>query len=118
MNYHERWRQRLCLVNHGPSISPTMSTMQKAMIAGFTAAERDYVRRELDQFFSTLPTVADGFLLKTCRSGPQAGQPKVPLAAKGLVERGLEIPKPRITLRYADGIRARIEMPAKVQNGL
>ena len=66
-----------------------MSTMQKAMIAGFTAAERDYIRRELDQFFSTLPTVADGFLLKTWRSGPQAGQPKVPLPAKGLIERGL-----------------------------
>jgi hypothetical protein len=52
----------------------TMSTMQKAMIAGFTAAERDYIRRELDQFFSTLPTVADGFMLKTWRSGPQAGR--------------------------------------------
>ena len=34
--------------------------MQKAMIAGFTAAERDDIRRERDQFFSTLPTVADG----------------------------------------------------------
>jgi hypothetical protein len=67
----------------------TMSTMQKAMIAGFTAAEQDYIRRELDQFFSTLPTVADGFMLKTWRSGPHAGQPKVPLPAKGLVERGL-----------------------------
>ena len=63
--------------------------MQKAMIAGFTTAERDYIRRNLDQFFSTLPTVADGFLLKTWRSGPQAGQPKVPLPAKGLIERGL-----------------------------
>jgi hypothetical protein len=42
-----------------------MSTMQqKAMIAGFTTAERDYIRRNLDQFFSTLP-------------------------AKGLIERGL-----------------------------
>ena len=59
------------------------------MIAGFSAAERDYIRRELDQFFSTLPTVADGFLLKTWRGGPQAGQPKVPLPAQGLVERGL-----------------------------
>src|SRR5512135_2038264 len=66
-----------------------MSTMQKPMIAGFTAAERDYIRRELDQFFSTLPTVAEGFMLKTWRSGPQAGQPKVPLPAKGLIERGL-----------------------------
>ena len=67
----------------GHAISRTMSTMQqKAMIAGFTTAERDYIRRNLDQFFSTLPTVADGFLLKTWRSGPQAGQPKVPLPAK------------------------------------
>ena len=66
-----------------------MSAMQKAMIAGFTAAERDYIRRELDQFFSTLPTVAEGFMLKVWRSGPRAGQPKVPLPAQGLIERGL-----------------------------
>ncbi|HEY4041252.1 MAG TPA: hypothetical protein VGM32_05320 [Rhodopila sp.] len=59
------------------------------MIAGFSATERDYICRNLDQFFSTLPTVADGFLLKTWRSNPQAGQPKVPLPAKGLIERGL-----------------------------
>jgi hypothetical protein len=31
------------------------------MIAGFTAGERDYIRRELDMFFSTLPSVAEGF---------------------------------------------------------
>jgi hypothetical protein len=42
------------------------------MIEGFTPAERDYIRRELDQFFSTLPSVADGFQLKTWRGGPQA----------------------------------------------
>jgi hypothetical protein len=66
-----------------------METMQKTMIAGFTAAERDYIRRELDQFFSTLPSVAEGFQIKTWRGGPQAGQPKLPSPAKGLVERGL-----------------------------
>ena len=59
------------------------------MIAGFTTAERDYIRRGLDMFFSTLPMVADGFPLKTWRSGPEAGKPKLPLAARGLVERGL-----------------------------
>ena len=59
------------------------------MIAGFTTAERDYIRRGLDLFFSTLPTVVDGFPLKTWRSGPEAGKPKLPLAAKELVERGL-----------------------------
>jgi hypothetical protein len=66
-----------------------MGTRQTAMIAGFTPDERDYIRRELDQFFSTLPAVADGFQLKTWRGGPQAGQPKLPLPAKGLVARGL-----------------------------
>jgi len=57
--------------------------------APFTPAERDYIRRELDMFFSTLPSVAEGFHLKTWRGGPQAGQPKVPQAAAGLLERGL-----------------------------
>jgi len=57
--------------------------------AVFTAGERDYIRRELDRFFSTLPSVADGFQIRTWRGGVQAGQPKVPLAAKGLLERGL-----------------------------
>jgi len=55
----------------------------------FTPGERDYIRRELDRFFSTLPSVADGFQIRTWRGGPQAGQPKVPLVAKSLLERGL-----------------------------
>jgi hypothetical protein len=55
----------------------------------FTPGERDYIRRELDMFFSTLPSVAEGFQLKVWRGGPQAGQPKVPPVAKGLLERGL-----------------------------
>ena len=44
-----------------------MSKLQDRMIAGFTAGERDYIRRELDIFFSTLPSVAEGFQLKTWR---------------------------------------------------
>ncbi len=55
----------------------------------FTPAERDYIRRELDMFFSTFPTVAEGFQLKMWRGGAQAGQPKVPPVAKSLLERGL-----------------------------
>src|SRR5271165_4210420 len=57
--------------------------------AGFTPGERDYIRRELDMFFSTLPTVAEGFQLKTWRGGPQAGKPKLSPVAQGLLERGL-----------------------------
>ena len=66
-----------------------MDKQPTEMSPGFTPSERDYIRRELDQFFSTLPSVADGFQLRTWRSGPQAGQPKLSLPARGLVERGL-----------------------------
>lgn len=66
-----------------------MSAPKPSDVAAFTAAERDYIRRELDVFFSTLPSVAEGFHLKTWRGGPQAGRPKVPPVAAGLVERGL-----------------------------
>jgi hypothetical protein len=63
--------------------------MQSEVIVTFTSGERDYIRGQLDRFFSTLPTVADGFQLKTWRGGPEAGKPKLPPTAKGLVERGL-----------------------------
>jgi hypothetical protein len=70
-------------------MSPLMAKPQKAPATGFTTAEREYIRRELDVFFSTYPSVAEGFHLKTWRGGPQAGQPKIPPTAKGLLERGL-----------------------------
>ena len=67
-----------------------MTTSESANAsASFTPAERDYIRRELSMFFSTLLTVAEGFALKTWAGGPQRGQPKVPQAAAGLVARGL-----------------------------
>src|SRR6201989_307550 len=55
----------------------------------FTPAEREYIRRELDMFFSTLPTVAEGFQLKTWRGGPEAGKPKIPPVARSLIDRRL-----------------------------
>jgi hypothetical protein len=55
----------------------------------FTAREREYIRRELDMFFGTLPSVAEGFQLRTWRGGPLAGQPKVPPPVRTMVERGL-----------------------------
>ena len=66
-----------------------MSKTPDRMIAGFTTGERDYIRRELDIFFSTLPSVAEGFQLKTWRGGPDAGKPKLSPIAKGLIVRGL-----------------------------
>jgi len=70
-------------------MSPPMSKLQTGAVGGFTPGERDYIRRELDMFFSTYPSVADGFQLKTWRGGSQAGQPKVPSIANGLIDRGL-----------------------------
>ncbi len=70
-------------------MSPAMTTRQSDAAAGFTTRERDYIRLELDMYFSTYPRVADGFQLKTWRGGPQAGQPKIPQAAQGLIDRGL-----------------------------
>ncbi len=64
-------------------------TKLPAAPALLTPAERDYIRHELDVFFSTLPRVADGFQLRTWRGGPQAGQPKVPQAAAGLLGHNL-----------------------------
>src|ERR1700755_871631 len=58
-------------------------------VTGFSASEREYIRRELDMFFSTLPTVAEGFQLKTWRGGPEAGKPKIPPVARSLIDRRL-----------------------------
>ena len=66
-----------------------MTTSDRPSASAFTSAERDYIRRELDQFFSTFPSVAEGFQLRTWRGGPQKGQPKMPPPAKTLVDRGL-----------------------------
>jgi len=66
-----------------------MNTSDTATMVSLTPAERDYIRSQLTMFFSTLPTVAEGFTLKTWAGGPQRGQPKVPQAAAGLVARGL-----------------------------
>jgi hypothetical protein len=66
-----------------------MTKPHNGLTAGFTPSEREYVRHGLDMFFSTYPSVAEGFQLKIWRGGPQAGQPKIPPNAKGLLERGL-----------------------------
>jgi hypothetical protein len=69
--------------------SPGMTKMQTVREPGFTTPERAYIRGELDMFLSTLPTVAEGFQLKTWRGGPEAGKPKLSPVAKGLMDRGL-----------------------------
>ena len=66
-----------------------MSASENPAEVALTSPEREYIRRELDQFFGTFPSVADGFQLRTWRGGPQKGQAKLPPPAKTLIERGL-----------------------------
>ena len=66
-----------------------MKDTRQPLIAGFAPGEREYIRRELDQFFSTLPTAAEGFSLRVWRGGQQAGEAKIPPRAKSLLARGL-----------------------------
>ena len=66
-----------------------MTETPPAPIPGFTPSERAYIRNELDIFFSTLPSAAEGFQLKTWRGGPERGKPKISPVAKSLLERGL-----------------------------
>jgi hypothetical protein len=71
------------------AMSFIMNAFEKVAFADFTPVERAYIRSELDRFFSTLPTVAEGFQLKVWRGGPHAREPKLPPAAKSLIKRRL-----------------------------
>lgn len=65
------------------SPSPTLSPYS------FSAAERDLIRREFGPRFGQQPALAHGLFLRRWRSGPQTGQPKIPVAMRGLLDRGL-----------------------------
>ena len=65
-----------------------MTISETQLGGGFTPTGCAYIRRGLDMYFSTLPTVAEGFQLRTRRTGPHAGQPKVPPAGLTLMHRG------------------------------
>jgi hypothetical protein len=61
----------------------------------FTPAERAYIRNELDRYFTTFPTVAEGLVLRTWKAGPRTGQPKLGPAAQSLLDRGFVSLDPR-----------------------
>ena len=59
------------------------------MSSSFTLRERELICREFCRRFGQDPSVADGIFLRTWHSGPLKGQPKIPLAVQGLLDRGL-----------------------------
>lgn len=80
-----------CQCYDGPMTDPVSPSRSSPT---FTAAERNLIRRELGVRFGTSPRLADGIHLRTWRGGPQAGQPKLPVAVQSMVERGLMMVRP------------------------
>jgi hypothetical protein len=60
-----------------------MTETQTAPDGGFTPNERAYIRGELDLFFSTLPSVAEGFQLKTRAAARSAASRRFPPSPGG-----------------------------------
>lgn len=58
------------------------------MSPGLTREETSYLRIELLPRFGVAPSLADGILLRSWKSGPLTGSPRLPPAVKSLAERG------------------------------
>jgi hypothetical protein len=71
-----------------PSLHPLRERASGKPGTVFTPAERAYIRSELDRYFTTFPTVAEGLMPRTWKTGPRAGQPKLGPAAQSLLDRG------------------------------
>lgn len=70
-------------------VSCGMNLYSPASAEAFTAPERALIRHAFGQHFSSYPSVAEGIFLRTWRSGPQAGEPKLPPAIQTMIARGL-----------------------------
>ena len=66
-----------------------MSPRNRPLPSPFTPAERAWLRQELGVHFGVGPQIADGLLLRTWKSGPEKGKPKLPPAARSMLDRGL-----------------------------
>jgi hypothetical protein len=88
----------------------------------FMPAERTLIRHELSVRFGTPPSIAEGIFLRTWRSGPQAGRPKLPPAVKSLLDRGLLVvragPGPMARAHFTSAGLAALRQLAADRRGL
>ena len=61
------------------------------MFAPFSEAELEFLKRRFDVQFGEAPAILDGMLLKTWKSGPEKGKPRLPAAVKSLIGRDLMV---------------------------
>jgi hypothetical protein len=73
----------------GTAFLPCMSPPAKPSASPFTPAERAWLRQELGVHFGAGPQIADGLFLRSWKSGPEKGKPKMPPAARSMLDRGL-----------------------------
>ena len=66
-----------------------MSPSTKPSASPFTLAERAWLRQELGVHFGAGPQIADGLFLRSWKSGLEKGKPKLPPAARSMLDRGL-----------------------------
>ena len=66
-----------------------MSPSSKPPAPPFTPAERAWLRQELGVHFGAPPHIADGIFLRSWKSGPEKGKPKLSPAAQSMLDRGL-----------------------------
>ena len=66
-----------------------MSPSSKAPAPPFTPAERAWLRQELGVHFGAPSHIADGIFVRSWKSGPEKGKPKLPPAAQSMLARGL-----------------------------
>jgi hypothetical protein len=59
------------------------------VLPALTREEVAYLRIELLPRFGVAPSLTDGILLKSWKSGPRSGTPRLPPAVKSLSERGM-----------------------------
>jgi len=63
--------------------------MPRRIPSPFTPQERDLIRLEMGMRFGQYPELANGLFLRTWRSGPHKGEPRIPKVIQGMLERGL-----------------------------
>jgi len=66
-----------------------MPTGDGFLTAAYTDAELEFLKGRLSIQFGAAPRLADGVILKTWKSGPDKGKPRLPQAIQSLIERGM-----------------------------
>jgi len=57
--------------------------------SALTRKEVLYLRSELLPRFGAVPSIEEGFMLRSWKSGPSSGSPRVPSALQTMIDRGL-----------------------------